>query len=227
MRRVDSQRQGGFTLVELLVGMLILGIVMTALVASFTTATQSSAASDNRIQNLEEARILMANVSKDLRTATPITGPGATPFVPTTGGLVLAGDRDVTFYASLYTSGAPRRVRLWVDTSNPNEPVLRETVRQPDSETPPLTYNTKPDKTRLVGRYIVNGSTFADAVLSYYNGAGARLTTPLTTADAEDVRSIRVRLKVRRSTNLAVRGSTLETTVRLVNVLYACASGCS
>jgi hypothetical protein len=215
------------------VGMLILGLIMAALLASFSTASRASVTSDYRIQNLEEGRLLMENITKDLRTAAP-PSQGLSPFFPhpVQAGKVHATDREVSFYAELGTTGAPKRVRLWLDTTNANEPVLREYVTPPDSEVPPLTYTASNEKNRLVGRYIINAAVVSwpadasNAVFQYEDSAGSPLgPLPLTTAQALLVRSITIRLKVRKSTSLSVAATTLENRVRLPNVIYSLQAG--
>lgn len=212
--------------------MLILGLIMAALAASFLSATRASNTSDYRIQNLEEGRLLIENLSKDLRTAAPPT-QGAAPFFADTlnAGKVLAGDKDVTFYADLNTTGLPRKVRLYIDSTNPSEPVLTEIVQAPDDENATTAVFSTPApagkvKTRLVGRYILNGGSYTDAILIYEQADGTRVgPTPLTTTDAQNVRAITIKLKVRRSTSLSVAATTLETRVRLPNVIYGLQAG--
>ena len=229
------QSQAGLSMVEMSVGMLILGLIMASLLASFTTASRTSVTSDYRIQNLEEGRLLMENITKDLRTAAPPT-QGVSPFFPdpafpTTK--VLATDRDVTFYADLGTTGAAKRVRLWLDSSKPKEPVLREYVTPPNNQTDsPPQYTAANERSRLVGRYIINTPVVnwpadaANAVFQYEDAAGTALgPLPLTPAQALLVRSITIRLKVRKSTSLSVAATTLESRVRLPNVIYSLQAG--
>ena len=222
--------QSGMTLVELSVGVLILGIVMAATLASFTSASRGSVGAGLRIENLNEAQLLMESASKDLRTAAPLVA-GQAPF-PTDPGnplQVLATSDDVTFYADLNTSGVPNQVRLYVDRTDPKNPLLKETVLKPNNPlATPLTYNitvANPLKLRLVGQYIVNPSTMP--VLSYEDDSGNILPVPLLATDATKVRAIDIQFQVRKQTNQAVKATTVINRVRLPNVIYSLLAGAS
>lgn len=211
VRRVRGTRRsesGQSTLVELSITLLILGLVMAFLFSSIESAERTVAATKLRVTNLDEARTLMAVLTKDLRTATRLQA-GTAPFVN-------ANDRDVTFYANLdNATGGPRKIRIYVDSSNE----IIASVTDPDaaSVAPDYTY-TGTAKLRYVGRYLANSP--AQPVFEYVDADGTQLTTPLSSADLLAVASVKITLVVRAISSLSVGNITLVDQVRLPNVEY-------
>lgn len=68
----DRSGQGGFTLVELLVTLVIFGVVGGIVTSSTITALRSASASESRIDALQELEIAMQRVTRDLRAADPL-----------------------------------------------------------------------------------------------------------------------------------------------------------
>jgi prepilin-type N-terminal cleavage/methylation domain-containing protein len=150
--------QAGVTLVEMAVVVALLGLVLTMAFQGLVSYQRATASADTRQQNLDQARTVMAVLTKDLRTATEFTTLTAT---------------DVTFTGLLNTAAtAPaNQLRLYVDTNG----VLREAVTTPDDpNASPLTYTGTPT-TRVVGQGLVSTS----GLLSYRDGSDA-VTTSLT-----------------------------------------------
>jgi prepilin-type N-terminal cleavage/methylation domain-containing protein len=150
--------QAGVTLVEMAVVVALLGLVLTTAFQGLVSYQRATASADTRQQNLDQARTLMAVLTKDLRTATEFTTMTAT---------------DVTFTGLLNTTAtAPaNQLRLYVDSGG----VLREAVTVPDNPTAsPLTYTGTPT-TRVVGQGLVSTSS----LLSFRDSSDA-VTTSLT-----------------------------------------------
>ena len=209
-RRSES---GQSTLVEIGATLILLAIVMALLYSSVDSAGRTVAATSLRVDNLDEARTLMAVLTKDIRTATRLQA-GSAPFV-------VADAREVTFYANLDNpTGGPRRVRIYVDSGN----VIIASVQQPDASSvaPNYTY-TGPAKLRYVGRYLAN--TSANPVFAYFDEDGTQLTTPLSDPDKLAVASVRITLMVRSTTSLPVGNVTVVDQVRLPNVEYQATAG--
>jgi type II secretory pathway pseudopilin PulG len=138
--------QAGITVVEMAVVVALLGLVLAMAVEGLLSYQRAAVSADTRQQNLEEARTVMAVLTKDLRTATAFTAATAT---------------DVTFTGLLNVGAtAPaNQLRLYVDPSG----VLREAVTPPDNPTAsPLTYTGAP-VVRVVGQGLVD----TGSLLSY------------------------------------------------------------
>jgi type II secretory pathway pseudopilin PulG len=156
--RPVERGQAGITIVEMAVVVALLGLVLTMAMQGVLSYQRATASADTRQDNLDQARTVMAVLTKDLRTATAFTAMTAT---------------DVTFTGLLNTAAtAPaNQLRLWVDSNG----VLREAVTPPDNpNASPLTYTGTPT-TRIVGRGLVSTS----GLLSYRDSADA-VTTSLT-----------------------------------------------
>jgi prepilin-type N-terminal cleavage/methylation domain-containing protein len=157
LRRADRD-QAGVTLVEMAVVVALLGLVLTTAFQGLVSYQRATGSADTRQQNLDQARTVMAVLTKDLRTATEFTTMTAT---------------DVTFTGLLNTAAtAPaNQLRLYVDSAG----VLREAVTPPDNPTAsPLTYTGTPT-TRVVGQGLVATSS----LLSFRDSSDA-VTTSLT-----------------------------------------------
>ena len=129
----------GMTLTEVVMVTSILAVVMGFVMTGFVSMQSAATTADIKLQNLDEARVLMDNMSKDIRTATLLPNPGATsPFT-------LADQSSMTFYANLMTTAAPNRVELYVDSTNPNAPRLIEKLTPPDPASgPPWVWSVSP-----------------------------------------------------------------------------------
>jgi type II secretory pathway pseudopilin PulG len=194
--RPREDGQAGITVVEMAVVVAVLGLVLTMAMQGLVSYQRAAAGADTRQQNLEQARTVMAVLSKDLRTATAFTAMTAT---------------DVTFTGLLNTaSTAPaNQLRLWVDSNG----VLREAVTPPDNpNASPLTYTGTPT-TRIVGRGLVSTS----GLLSFRDSSDA-VTTSLT-AVTSVVISVSVDLPSR--SGIDVPPTVLSSRVFLPNVAAA------
>ena len=188
-----ARGQDGVTMVEMAVVIALLGLVLAMAMQGLVSYQRATASADTRQQNLEEARNVMAVLTKDLRTANGFTAATAT---------------DVTFTALLNigTTAPPNQVRLYVDGSG----VLREAVTVPDDPTAsPITYTGTP-ATRVVGR----GLTATSSLLSYRDSADN--VTATLTAITSVVVTVSVDLPSRSGTN--VPATVLTSRVFLPNV---------
>jgi Prokaryotic N-terminal methylation motif len=206
----------GQSLFEVIVVVMLLGIVLTMVYEGIDSAGQAIGGAEKRLANLDEARVLMAVSTKDVRTATRLQA-GTSPFT-------LADARELIFFANLNNNGVsgsvvdngPRRVRIFVDS----ESQLVEEVTKPDAASvpPDYTFSGTPAR-RFVGRYIANASD--QPIFRYFDSSGDELTpTPLSATDLLAVTSVQITLSIRRSTSLPIASTTLVNTVRLPNVDY-------
>jgi prepilin-type N-terminal cleavage/methylation domain-containing protein len=232
-----ASAEHGVTLVEMTVVISLLSIVLGFVLQGFVSMQNASTQSSLRLQNLDEARVLMDLVSKDLRTAARLSSTSS-PFEVTTSvpsGYVgnappYAGKTEAWFYANLtlatnQATPCPDIIHLYVDMAG-SPPVLREQVTSAGTgQTPPNCTYTGTYTTRLVGRYVVNPPT--SPVFTYYyddaNGDPVAFAAPLTTLSQANrllVNGVGIRLSIRQSTNFNVPYTTLINRVRLPNVDY-------
>ena len=157
-RPAAGDGQAGVTMVEMAMVVAILGLVLAMAMQGLVSYQRAAAGADTRQQNLEQARAVMAVLTKDLRTATAFTATAAS---------------DVTFTGLLNTAATapPNQLRLYADSGG----VLREAVTPPDNpNASPLTYTGTP-ATRVVGRGLVSTSS----LLSFRDSTDT-VTTSLT-----------------------------------------------
>jgi type II secretory pathway pseudopilin PulG len=191
-----ARGQDGITMVEMAVVVALLGLVLAMAMQGLVSYQRASASADTRQENLEEARNVMAVLTKDLRTANAFSAATAT---------------DVTFTALLNigATAPPNQVRLYVDGSG----VLREAVTVPDDPTEsPITYTGTP-AIRVVGR----GLTATSSLLSYRDSSD-NVTTSLTAVTSVVV-TVSVDLPSRSGTD--VPATVLTSRVFLPNVAAA------
>lgn len=198
----------GTTILEVVTTLFLLSVFLGFVYAGIDSMRNALEGVERRTTNLNEARILMASMTKDLRLATYLEA-GDPAFE-------LADDREVIFYANLNPTNGPKRIRLYVDSQSQ----LLSEVQEPDvgSVAPNYTYTGTPE-VRYVGRYVAN--TASQPLFIYLDDQGAELTaTPLSSADRLRVNSIRIDLRVKKSTTLAIATTSVVNTVRLPNLQY-------
>jgi type II secretory pathway pseudopilin PulG len=183
--------EAGTSVAELTVVIALLALVLAVSLQSFNSFQSAAAASDRRVRDLAEARVMMAALTKDLRTASKL--------------LSIAGN-DVTFLAYLNTAvGAPpNQVRLYAD----GQGRLFEATTLPDNPAAnPVTYTGTP-VTHPLGANVTGAGT----LFRYLDSAGAATTT-LTA-----VRSVTITLTVSSPPSQGVAPTTLTSQVWLPNV---------
>jgi type II secretory pathway pseudopilin PulG len=188
--------QSGITVVEMTVVVALLGLVLAMAFQGVSAYQRSVAAADIRQQNLDEARNVMAVLTKDLRTATTFSALAAA---------------DVTFLGLLNTTAIapPDQLRLYVDAQG----FLREVTTPPDNpNASPVTYTGTP-RIRVVGRGLVNTAS----LLSFRDAADNPTTT------LSEVASVVITLSVDLPSGAPVPPTVLSSRVFLPNV--AAASG--
>ena len=216
MKVSDRFDERGTGLVELIVTVAILTIVLGVVLTGFVSMQSASAGSNERILDLNEARLIMATTSKDLRTATQLNAA--------TAAFTIAKTHEIEFYSALNTpTGDPVKVHLYID----GQSRLVETVATPDPPpappavppTPPI-YGTAP-KQRMVAEYVANKAT--DPIFTYYKADGSVLdaSAGLSAANAQSVVAVGLKYVVRHDTKLPVAPTTLINRIRLPNTGYA------
>jgi prepilin-type N-terminal cleavage/methylation domain-containing protein len=204
-----GQRRGeeGFTLVELLVAMTVLAIALTLIYGAFERLGGGVEGASDRIVNLDEARLLMDTMTKDLRTAVSLSAS-----IPA---FAAADDRSVTFYGNL-NSTEPRKIEIFVDASNR----LVERVTLPTGAAPytAASFSGTPI-VRVVGSY-VSGTA---PIFKYIKTDGTEWTasqTPLTaTSDLSSIGAVEVTIAIQKTSREFTTPTTLIDRVRLPNIL--------
>ena len=204
----------GVGLLEVVATLLLMGIVMAAVFAAMASTSKATEGTGARLRNLDEARVLMATTSKDVRTAVRLSA-GTSPFV-------LADGNEAIFYANLDTTGAPKRVRIYIDSQNR----LIEQVweHDPASTAPNYTYTTTTPKLRMVGRYVANDSS--RPIFTYVDASDNALgPTPLSATNRLAIKAVRIELVVYRTSAFNDNATTVVNRVRLPNVDYNAVAG--
>ena len=211
MRREGGTR--GASLIEVVATISIMTMVMATVYQGFASMQNAIAGTDERLRNLDEARVLMAATSKDIRTAVRLSA-GSSPFV-------VAAGNEATFYANLDSVDAPKKVYIHVD----GEDRLIEEVWTADvgSIAPDYTYTGQP-RVRLVGRYLDNAA--ADPIFTYLDANSAVLAnTPLSSVDLMAVKAVQITLVVKKESGWSMRSTSLVNRVRLPNLDYNAVAG--
>lgn len=206
--RSSGAGEQGTTLVEVVATLAILTIVLATVYGGVWSTQDAVNGADERLRNLDEARVLMAATSKDVRTAVRLDA-GDSPFVTADG-------NEIEFYANLDPTEGPKRVRLSVD----GDDQLVEEVWEPDpgSAAPDYTYTGDP-RVRFVGRYVANDES--DPIFTFLDANGDTLAdTPLDDADRRAVEAVRIRLVVKKTSGVPTAPTTLVNRVRLPNIDY-------
>ena len=206
--------QRGYTIIETMVVVLILSVVLAVLYRGLDNMQVATQGSEERLVNLEEARVMMATVTKDLRTGARLDS-GTSPFI-------LADAREMIFYAYLgNATGGPSKVRFYVDSGNR----LVEQVTAAGGIAPDYTYTGT-----AVTRAVTNNVVPADAIFKYqyFNNATQAFvdlsTVPLSQTDRDKVQSVEIAISVQQKSGINTPPATLVNRVRLSNVYYNPAS---
>jgi hypothetical protein len=213
-REERAQGEQGASILELMCVVLLMAIVMGAVYTTIASVGKATEGTGARLQNLDEARVLMATTSRDVRTAVPLTA-GASPFV-------IADANEIEFYGNLDTTAAPKLVHIYIDAKHQ----LIEQVQDPDSPTrnpdqtkPPYTYTTKTPVLRMVGRFVANNA--ATPIFTYLDATGTPLTpTPLSATNLLSVHDVSINLTVYKTSAFNNNATALQNKVRLPNVDY-------
>jgi prepilin-type N-terminal cleavage/methylation domain-containing protein len=209
--QVRTDAEDGFTLTELVVAMLVMGLVLAGGFLVLTGALRTSQASQNRLSDINSARLAVSSMSRSLRTAVlPSQLDDNTSGV--TAAFISGTSTSVSFYAdvnnpaTLPTSGntryGPSEVTYTV-TGPATAQVLKQTIQPPNLHdvndnnyqycTPGavgcLVYTT------ILATGIDAGvpTAAANPLFVYYQADGSQLTT-LNASTLDDIDSIDIRV---------------------------------
>ena len=199
-RRSDD----GFTLVELLVTMMLMGVLGSLLLSTFTTSVNATRTIERRGQDTQTVRVAMDSMTRLVRTTVDPDGVGfGVPAVE------VASPTELVFYANYEARKAQgvfnaQRVRYLLNGSG----VLTETrtpmVRASNGT---VSWPAAGARTRVLARDVVDPAGRSRFSFGVVRGAAGVVTvsdTALQTGDLENVRTVEVTLAVRSGTGTAV-----------------------
>lgn len=203
----------GTTLVELAVAMLVFGLFSTFLATTVLQTTRLTRTSAEREVAAQAASAVMAQVTKDLRTAWRVnttTSAGPPPVVEQLAFLAAAGN-DVTFYSSV----DPDRVRERLHSTGG---AVYRTVKLPDagSAYPDLQYAST-DASRTTTRRLTTVGTTASVTFRYSLRTGASGLTSVPDASRGEISSVEVTVTADGDGTGPLAPVVLQSTVRPYN----------
>jgi prepilin-type N-terminal cleavage/methylation domain-containing protein len=211
------RRQDGVTLVELLVGIVLLGIITTMLVGGFFTMQSSYAFTQRMNLARATAREALDRIASELRDCAPLS---LTPSVTNTA-IKLAGAYEVDFYSSYNQGNASsdgtgkanlRLTRLYLTGSGD----YRTLVLQRDTNNNG-TFDA-PDRSITLATNVVNGSSKVNVpyifTYGYTDSAGVAQPPAHSVADLSKITWVKVRLLVDGNLNHSPNYIDLTTSVR-------------
>ena len=214
MTRTDAD--DGFTLAEAAVTVGLLGVVLATAFGALTAFTGITGGTGRRMENLEQARLLMNVTTRDLRTATPTLIAGVK-----TAAFVSATADSVEFYANLRFNATtpvtdpPVRVRLFLET-DPGDATRRQLV-ETVTALPTTAVPSPVPRRRVIGQSLLPSTEMFcyDTAAEAADDPGAWCASSTVPALA-DIAMVRVRILVQR--NSAQGPTTLTSSVYLPNV---------
>jgi prepilin-type N-terminal cleavage/methylation domain-containing protein len=219
-RRRLRDDQSGFTLIEMVVVISILGIVLAMVQGTSIMAFKDVGTNATRLDQAQQAKGGMESMTKVLRTAVL---PSQLLSTCTACTSFLAGDTNsVSFYANIFNPNntiGPSKASYTVNPADPKG-TLVEVIQPPDAHAVNDTNyqyclasapSCTTDRTRVVA-YGVTGLT---TLFTYYNKLGAVIPAPLAGVELTQVDSMDVVLTIKRTAT--VKGTTLTQRVTLPN----------
>jgi prepilin-type N-terminal cleavage/methylation domain-containing protein len=155
MRRHADRSQQGITLIELLISMVVMGIITTMIIGSWTTLTDAFSFSSKSNKSREWARQAISRMSREIRDAQAPSGGTA---------LKSTGFTEIQFYSTFNTTGAadpssvPKLTRF----------ILRSGVLYREKAGPDGYFGTADDTSTVLVRNVVNASIGRDLFIYYY-----------------------------------------------------------
>lgn len=225
-RRQASRADNGFTLVEVLVAMLVLGVIFAVIPMILSTTTKVTVANSARLTAMSQARVAVESTARLLRTAVVPKQLGG----DATDAFISGGDFSVKFYADIDNpdnSIGPSQVTLTESGGT-----LVQTVQPPDTPTINHNYVWTPCVPGAAGcsikRTILATNVDDDSpIFTYYqpdeDGVEQVLTgaEPFDATDMGNVNAIEVRITVDKSSThpmaSSIAADTYITRVALIN----------
>jgi prepilin-type N-terminal cleavage/methylation domain-containing protein len=226
--KADHRDDSGFTLTEMVVACLVMGLVVSTGFLVLTGAMNTAKGTGNRLNDINTARLAVAAMSRSLRTAVlPSQLNDNTSTVD--AAFIQGGPTSVSFYAdinnpaTLPSSGntiyGPSQVTYTVSASG----TLTQTVQPPNSHSVTdnnYLYCTPGTSGCVVYTTIlargIDANTTSKPLFTYYDATGNPLGA-LSAANLDDVDSIDVRVGLDTDTTSPMGTTSYTTRVSLPN----------
>jgi prepilin-type N-terminal cleavage/methylation domain-containing protein len=197
-RSIDLRREEGFTLPELLVGMLIGTIVLMAALTMLDTTVSMGTKVGKRVDATQRGRTGLDRITRDLRSQVCLPGD------PALDSLIAASDNSVDVYADLGDGSAARPPQRRTITFDPAQRTVVERVYTPTGSSGTYVFPTSPTTTTMLVRDVIQDGT--TPIFTYYpidatpddDVAPTALSTSsgaLSATDLDNVARIRVTFK--------------------------------
>jgi prepilin-type N-terminal cleavage/methylation domain-containing protein len=171
----------GFTVVEVLVAMMVLGIVVAGALTMMQVVLRQSRGTTERTDAMQRGRLVLDTLTREIRSQVCLN--------PTTYGLVEGSGNSITFYTDFGDGSPTRPTELHKITYDPTAKQITRTVWDTTS-TGPVGYPGSPKRTQVVASRIVpavDDSKQAVPMFAYWaykrEVSPPTLDVPLTAAD--------------------------------------------
>jgi type II secretory pathway pseudopilin PulG len=202
-------RQGGYTLVELVLAMALALIVVGAGLGVYISTLYSFSDQQARIQNQDDARTGINQATRYLRMACSSASNQTT----LSDAIETAGTAEIAFYADLDGDGAPEKARYYLSGNTLN----MQTV-DPNLTANPPTYPAYTSNGVVIQNGVVNGAT-PIFTYYYYSAATSNLAAfsspPTTSIDKRRVLAVKINLVVNESPRRARSPVSFSTLVQI------------
>jgi prepilin-type N-terminal cleavage/methylation domain-containing protein len=239
LRQHTRSREGGLTLIEVLVSMIVLAIISTMLVTGWINLQRASTTALSTNDARATGRDAMARVSSELRAAQPtvLPTPSASGTPVSQPVVTQASPYSVTFNSAYNSSSsnsdgsgvaAVRPTRIWLDTSTaqpaPWNPQCRTLYWQRDMNSNG-SFTDSADQTIILARNIANeyvpdatnGTSYTPVFRYAYNDGSNIVWTDDANAVLSAIVGVRVRLIVDAKMGGAPKYIDTTTTISLRN----------
>ncbi len=201
--------EGGYTLIETMVAMMLLSVVIAAAFGVVSVMQRGAVTTTNRFTAEGEAQTIADRISKDIRAAVATSVTGAA--------FASADVNDVTFYASLADPLGPTKLRAYVtQLGTTNVYLFHEDSTAPNAGGSSGNYTYPATATtRIDGKYLDT----TQPIFSYFDSDGTPIATPITTtANLRSINSVGINVRVRVNPKAPI--VVINTTVHVRNVDY-------